>query len=310
MPTLRHKSATCSVAGGLGDLDRRDIARARQRPSQRDRTVVLVIVVAGLIVLVLVQERRWFVGDDRRRRQVGPSVSERLLEGGKIDERLEDRAGLPPGADHAIELRLVVGASADPGEDLAGSRVDRDQRRLRRPELAAAPLEQVVHLRQATAHRVLRQPLQMQVERRVDVDARDPDVHRSRLQILRDVVDEIRSLGFERPRVGDERLGHRLIGDLRGDEAFVAHRAEDDVAALRAAFERTERRVDLRQLDDAGERCGFAERHVDHILAEVDARGFAHAMDGEGSTLAQIDLVQVQLEDLVLAETLCRPRPP
>ena len=47
--------------------------------------------------------------------------------------------------------------------------IDRDQRRFR----LALPLparEQLVHLGQPVAHRVLRQPLQVQVERRVDID--------------------------------------------------------------------------------------------------------------------------------------------
>ena len=91
-----------------------------------------------------------------------------LLECGEVDERLERRSGLAAGGDGAVELRLVIGAAADQREDLARGRIDRDERHL---GLALFLLrEQLVHLGDAFVDRLLREPLQVQIERRVDVD--------------------------------------------------------------------------------------------------------------------------------------------
>ena len=41
-----------------------------------------------------------------------------------------------------------------------------------------------------------------------------------------------------------------------------------------------------------------------HVLAEVGLRGLAEAIDGEAAALAEIDLVGVHLEDLLLVEAV------
>ncbi len=46
------------------------------------------------------------------------------------EERLERRAGLPPAAARAVELRLREVAAADERQHVAGARIDRDERRL------------------------------------------------------------------------------------------------------------------------------------------------------------------------------------
>ena len=130
-----------------------------------------------------------------------------MLERREVDERLEHRPGLPARADHAVVLRLVVGAAADEGEDLAGARIDGDQRRLRLP---LAPRQHLVEPRQPFAQRILRDPLQVQVERRVDVDGAGGRV--LRLQLLADVVDEVRRFGLERARHDLQRLAHGPLG--------------------------------------------------------------------------------------------------
>ena len=146
------------VAGGFGDFDGRDVARERERAPQRDRPVVLVLVVARRPRLVVERERGRLVEDDRRRRDVGAAFGLGPLERGEVDERLEDRSGLPPRADGAVVLRLVVGAAADHREDLAGARIDGDQRRLwmrrfRRARISSTRVEPVADgvLRDAAA---------------------------------------------------------------------------------------------------------------------------------------------------------------
>jgi hypothetical protein len=150
-------------------VDGRDVARHRERPTEGRRPVVLVLVVTGIPRLLLVVERRRLVGDEGGRRDVAAALGGRPLERREVDERLEHRAGLAPCVHRAVELRLVVRAPAHHGEHLAGARVDGDERGLRVPAPLAAR-EQVVHPCQALAHAVLRDALQVEVERGVDVD--------------------------------------------------------------------------------------------------------------------------------------------
>jgi hypothetical protein len=86
--------------------------------------------------------------------------------------------------------------NTDPGWPRA--RVDGDERRLR---ALALPLGQhLVDAREAVADRFVRQALEVRVERRVHVDGAARDVAEFVLQLLADVIDEIRRLGVERAR--------------------------------------------------------------------------------------------------------------
>ncbi len=184
----------------------RDVARQRERAPQRDGPVELAVVVARRPRLIVERERRRLVEHDRRRRDVGAAFLVRVLERREVDERLEHRARLPPRGDGAVVLRLVVGAAADHRQDFAGARIDGDQRRLR--PLTLALREDLVHAREPVADGILRDPLQVQVERRVDVD-RAAYCLVSVLQLLADVVDEIRRFGVERARHDLQRLARR-----------------------------------------------------------------------------------------------------
>jgi hypothetical protein len=54
------------------------------------------------------------------------------------------------------------------------------------------------------------------------------------------------------------------------------------------------------RLDHARDRRGFRERDVGDVFAEEHPRSLGHAVDRVRSALAQVDVVQVELEDLVL----------
>jgi hypothetical protein len=69
---------------------------------------------------------------------------------------------------------------------------------------------------------------------------------------------------------------------------------------------RSERRECLRRLDHAGERRGLGERQVDDVLAEVEPRRFGEAVHRERAAVAEVHLVQVQLEDLILGQPALR----
>ena len=84
-----------------------------------------------------------------------------------------------------------------------------DQRRLREPRLA--PREDRVDAREPVADGVLRDALQVQVERRVDVD-RAGRPWSAPGSSWRQVVDEVRRLGLERARDDLHRLVRRALG--------------------------------------------------------------------------------------------------
>ena len=141
------------------------------------------------------------------------------------------------------------------------------------------PREQLVDLRQAVAHGVLRQPLQVQIERRVHIDRlRSCVVVRPGILLgerLADEVDEVRRFGFERALDDDERLVRRRASATSCvDVAGVGHRLQHDVAPLLAALRVVERRQRRRRLDDAGDRRRFGERDVADVLAEEQPRRF------------------------------------
>ena len=145
--------------------------------------------------LLVELERRRLVDDDARGGHVGPSFGEGALECGEVDERLEHRSRLALRGDHAIELRLVVSATADESEDVSGTWIDRDQRCLRPLPLALG--EEFVHTGEPVTHRILGDLLHVEVERGVDVDRAGCRLVFV-LQLLADVVDEVRRFGVER----------------------------------------------------------------------------------------------------------------
>ena len=131
-----------------------------------------------------------------------------MLEGRQIHERLEDRSRLAPRQDGTVVLRLVIGTAADKGEQLAGARVDGDERGLGLPA-AAAPRQQLVDVCQPAANGVLRDALQVEVERRIHIDRFVVFGGETRIALgesLVDEVDEVRRLGFERTLNDRQRL--------------------------------------------------------------------------------------------------------
>ena len=127
------------VPGGFSHFYRRRIARQREGTAEGDLAIVLILIVRRRPRRSVCVERRRFVVHESGRRQCR-AVGCGPLEGGKEHERLEDRARLTARADGPVVLRLVVRAPADHRENIAGARIDRDQRGLR--DASAAPSRQ------------------------------------------------------------------------------------------------------------------------------------------------------------------------
>ena len=290
------------VARGLRDVDGRQIPRVGEGAPERDGALVLILVVLGRPHLIVELEGFRRVVHDGGRRHVGAARVGRLFERRQIDEWLEHRPGLTPRDDGAVVLRLVVRAPADERKNLTRPWVDRDKRCF---GLAAAPppREQLVDMRQTVAHGVLREPLQVEVERGVDVDFLIGGRREARILVgerLADEVDEVRRFGFERALHDRERLTRGAIGDVLRDVPGIDHRLEHHVSALAASVGIVERRERRGRLDDAGNRRGLGKREVAHIFAEKETRRFGHSRDGERSALSERDVVQIHLEDFVL----------
>ena len=89
-----------------------------------------------------------------------------------------------------------------------------------------------------------------------------------------------------------------------GDEFGIRHRREHDLRALLGAFGIAVRRQPRGRLDEAGEHRGFRQRDVLRRLAEIALRCGLDAI-GAG---AEIDAVQIELEDFVLGMLALQPQ--
>jgi hypothetical protein len=99
-----------------------------------------------------------------------------------------------------------------------------------------------------------------------------------------------------------QRLGLGALGLVLGDGAGLHHRVEHQVAALDGAVGMAEGIEVAGALNDAGEHGALGQIELAHILAEVGLRGLAEAVDGKAAALAEVDLVGVHLEDLLLVK--------
>ena len=119
-------------------------------------------------------------------------------------------------------------------------------------------------------------------------------------QRLAHEIDEVGRIGIERARHRRERLLRRAIGRLFRDKAGVGHGVQHHIAPLFHARGVVERRQGAGRLNDARNGGGFGQRDVIHVPAEVQPRSLGHTMDGERSAVAEIHIVQIQLENLIL----------
>ena len=118
-------------------------------------------------------------------------------------------------------------------------------------------------------------------------------------------VDEVGRLAGVDAGVDEmQRLGLGALGLILGDGAGFDHGVEHQVAALDGALGMAEGIEVVGPLDDAGEQRALGQIELAHIFAEVGLRRLAEAVDGEAAALAEVDLVGVHLEDLLLGEAM------
>jgi hypothetical protein len=88
---------------------------------------------------------------------------------------------------------------------------------------------------------------------------------------------------------------------LHGDRVLIPRLAQHEVAALERLRRVAVRVVHRGTLHQRDEQCRLGEREVLHFLAEVVLRREPYAVDRAVAVLAEVDFVQVSLEDLLLA---------
>ena len=210
-----------------------------------------------------------------------------------------------------VELADAVVAAADQRLDFAGVRVDGDQRHLRRGRRlsfeAALLLDLLVDARHAEPHGFHRGALQAHIERGVDAErvGLEIGVLEHVLQLVVHQVDEIRRFHAGGPGLGD---GQRRFDRERviavADQAVLPHQRQNDVAAVAQAVGMAERIEIARPLDHPGEFGGLGQRDAAEVLAQVGFGCLRQTVDVEGAAPAQVDLVGVVFENLLLGELL------
>ena len=172
--------------------------------------------------------------------------------------------------------------------------------------LRAAPRLAPLEIHQAFAQRLVRRRLVRRDQRGVDLEA----ARVAALTVLRDHLLAHRLghvLGMQPVRVGRvaqvQRFGLRF-GGLRGaDDAGLPHAVEHIQLAGARTARIDHRVVGGRCLGQPGQHRRLGERDVLQRPAEV---GFRRRRETVGA-MAQVDLVQVDLEDLVLRELVLEP---
>ena len=214
-----------------------------------------------------------------------------MLQCRRIQEWFERRSGLPSAAPRAVELRLPEVPPADEGEDVARLGIDGHQRCLQvRLTEAAQPL----------ADRLFGHRLQFRHKCRPHgpvrrVIAAEPVAELLPQEFLRVPAAWIVDARIRSNRRPDPSRGSFGLG---GDESFLAHAGEHDVASLDGTVVVRPRRERGRRAREARDERAFGERQLTRRLAKQVPRHRLDAVDAA----TQIDAVQIQLEDFFLGE--------
>ena len=155
---------------------------------------------------------------------------------------------------------------------------------------------------QAIEHGLIRSPLQIHVERGINLQAAFVDLVGSvfAFQVAADLFDKIRSQRIRIVRqMQDYRCGARVRGLRGGDLAIFEHGVDHQIAPLLGAVGMIDGRIDGRTLGQTGQQRGFFQRQFLCRLAEVELRGGFESVDA----VAEKNLVGIQGKDLRLGET-------
>ena len=215
----------------------------------------------------------------------------------EVDEHLEGRARLALGLERAVELALGIGAAADDGAD-AAVRIHEHEAGLARACAHAFARERGLNQRLGPA-------LQAAVDGGLDDDvAIGGDGERR--QAIQCRIDRVVDTGLRAiERVGKAQVGTAGLGAiLGGEQARIHHLCQHALGADADDLLVGGRRIAGGRLQQARQRGGLEHRHVAGGLAEEAAR---RHLDTVGAG-AEIDAIEIELEDVALAETRLEPQ--
>ena len=204
----------------------------------------------------------------------------------------------------AIEAALGEVAAADKRAHLAGGRVHREQRRLQRRVIigliALALGAALLDVGKRARRDVVGGLLHGEIDRRVDLQPALVDARQAEPR------DQLAAHFFLEPRaarvvpreavVEQHAFLPRTRRVILRDRAGIDHRLQDDRAARDGARHVGRGRIGRWRLHEPGDERRLAQCHLRRVLAEEAARGRLDAVQ----PVAEVHLVQVQLEDLIL----------
>ena len=99
-------------------------------------------------------------------------------------------------------------------------------------------------------------------------------------------------------------MGARLIGLCLGDDAIIHHGIQHQAGALLGAQQVAPGREDGRRAGQGRQHRGLGQGQIARAGAEIDMRRAIHAI----GAAAQIDAVEIELQDLLLGQRFLQPR--
>ena len=285
---------------GFGDADllehadRGPVARCAERRAYRHRRRERMFVLGNPRALQRVD--RLVEMRDQRRRRVA------VLERRRIDERLERGSRLAQRLCRAVEAARLEVAASNHRAHLAGCRVHRDERRLEPLAVGrwAASAAARFDLRDRCFDDGFGGALHLWIDRRIHAQAglREPLPAELLDELLPDFFLEVLAERLLAAQDVAQRdlLVHRAIERLGRDQFLRVHRVQHEPAARQGARQAHRRRIDRRRVDDPDQQRRFSQIQLGGRLAEVAAGGCLSAIQ----PVAEIDLIQIQLEDFFL----------
>ena len=274
----------------LEDLDRDDVPRMDQGVVQRRGPLEFLVEVLRLPDAVGAGGVRVDDGGVHDHGRGGHP----LVEGRRVDERFEGRAGLAPGLGRPVEFAPVEVAPPDHRPDGAGLGVHRKQRPLDQPLFVSFAF---LHLFEPLLHRIARRLLHRDVERRVDLEPLlvEDVAAVFLLDVAADVLDEVRGdLVLRLDRTEPERPAERLFSLRLRDVTVLQHPRENVGLPLVGPLRVEVGGIAAGGLGEAGQQGRFRQRQVARAFAEIPLGG---GLDPVGS-VAEVDVVEVEGDDL------------
>ncbi len=289
-----------AVADLLEQTDGRPIQRVGQGLGKGGRTVVAVAIVFRPPDLAAP------TGDGDRAVVDGRLRLPANLQSGGVDKGFEGGAGRPARLGGPVEGGFGKRGAAAHRPNPGAGRFDAYQGRLRRrlyPAAHALPAKAGLDAPADGRPRLLLgQRVEMAVDARPGALQR-PVEHRPGLSFHRRQIVAVVVHRGRPPAVQADLFSKGPLGRLGGDVAIGGHPVEDVLLPLHRPVEVGEEGVAARCLGQAGEEGRFGQGETGGALAEIDLGRRLHPI----CSLAEIDLVEVDVEDLLLAEQAVDP---